>query len=138
MPFGLTNATATFQRLMALYLRDMHLKWVITYLDDIIIFSKTPKEHIQRLRGVLKPKKCEFFKSKISYLGHIYSVKGWNSVTQRKWHPGISNPNLSTKEIKSSMDSCFKEKLACIFKGVFFKIMLLLDDGTILFKSLVS
>ena len=76
MPFGLTNAWETC-------LGDMHLKWVIIYLDDIIIFSKTPKEHIQRLRGVfqklheaglkLKPKKCEFFKTRISYLGHIVS-----------------------------------------------------------------
>ena len=86
MPFGLTNAPATFQRLMEPCLRDMHLKWVIIYLDDIIIFSKPPKEHIERLRGVfqklheaglkLKPKKCEFFKTKISYLGHIVSRDG--------------------------------------------------------------
>ena len=67
LPFGLTNALATFQRLMECYLGDMHLKWVIIYLDDIIIFSKNPREHIERLRGVfqklheaglrLKPKK---------------------------------------------------------------------------------
>ena len=86
IPFGLTNALATFQRLMESCLGDMHLKWVIIYLDDIIIFSKTPKEHIQRLRGVfqklhevglkLKPKKCEFFKTRISYLGHIVSRSG--------------------------------------------------------------
>ena len=86
MPFGLTNVPATFQRLMESCLGDMHLKWVIIYLDDIIIFSKTPKEHIQRLRGVfqklheaglkLKPKKCEFFTTKISYLGHIVSRDG--------------------------------------------------------------
>ena len=66
-------------------LGDMHLKWVIIYLDDII-FSKSPKEHIQRLREVfqklheaglkLKPKKCEFFKTRISYLGHIVSREG--------------------------------------------------------------
>ena len=86
MPFGLTNAPATFQRLMESCLGDMHLKWVIIYLDDIIIFSKNPKEHIQRLRGVfqklhesglkLKPKNCEFFKTRISYLGHILSQDG--------------------------------------------------------------
>ena len=86
MPFGLTNAPATFQRLMESCLGDMHLKWVIIYLDDIIIFSKTPKEHIERVRSVfqkiheaglkLKPKKCEFFKTKISFLGHIVSRDG--------------------------------------------------------------
>ena len=61
----------------------MHLKWCIIYLDDIIVFSKMPEEHIETLRGVfekllaaglrLKPSKCEFFKSQIPYLGHIVS-----------------------------------------------------------------
>ena len=55
-------------------------------MDDIIVISKTPEEHLKRLRGVfeklvkaglkLKPSKCEFFKSKIVYLGHIVSAKG--------------------------------------------------------------
>ena len=67
-------------------LGDMHLKWCIIYLDDIIVFSKTPEEHIQRLRGVfeklstaglqLKLSKCEFFKSQIAYLRHIVSKDG--------------------------------------------------------------
>ena len=43
MPFGLTNATATFQRLMESCLGDLHLNWCIIYLDDIIVFSKTPQ-----------------------------------------------------------------------------------------------
>ena len=86
MPFRLTNAPATFQTLMESCLGDLHLNWCIIYLDDVIVFSKTPKEHIYRLRGVfhklslaglkLKPKKCEFFKSKIAYLAHIVSAKG--------------------------------------------------------------
>ena len=86
MPFGLTNALATFQHLMESCLGEMHLKWCIYYLDDIIIFSKMPEEHIKRLRGVfekqsaaelrLKPSKCEFFKSQITYLGHIVSKDG--------------------------------------------------------------
>ena len=75
MPFGLTNAPAMFQCLMETCLGEMHLKWCITYLDDIIVFPKTPEEHIERLRGVfekltaaglrLKPSKCEFFKSQV-------------------------------------------------------------------------
>ena len=52
MPFGLTNAPVTFQHLMESCLGEMHLKWCIIYLDDIIVFSKTPEEHIERLRGV--------------------------------------------------------------------------------------
>ena len=86
MPFGLMNASATFQRLMESCLGELHLNWCVIYLDDVIIFSKTPKEHIQRLRGVfqklreaglkLKPSKCEFFKTRISYLGHVVSKDG--------------------------------------------------------------
>ena len=86
MPFGLTNAPATFQRLMESCLGDLHLNWCIIYLDDIIIYSKTPEEHIERLDGVLeklqkaglklKPSKCEFIKGRITYLGHIVSKNG--------------------------------------------------------------
>ena len=85
MPFGLTSAPATFQSSVEGCPGDLYLNWCIIYLDDIIVFSKTPKEYIERLRGVfiklvaaglkLKPKKCEFFKSKIAYLGHIVSSK---------------------------------------------------------------
>ena len=86
MPFGLTNAPATFQRLMESCLGEMHLNWCIIYLDDVIIFSTNPEDHIVRLRAVLqklraaglklKPSKCEFFKDRISYLGHIVSKDG--------------------------------------------------------------
>ena len=85
MPFGLTNAPATFQHLMENCLGDLHLNWCIIYLDDII-YSKTPEEHVKRLEAVfkklskaglkLKPSKCEFFKSEITYLGHIVSNEG--------------------------------------------------------------
>ena len=73
MPFDLTNSLATFQHLMESCLGEMHLKWCIIYLDYIIVFSKTPEEHIERLKCVfeklsaavlrLKLSKCEFFKS---------------------------------------------------------------------------
>ena len=86
MPFGLTNAPATFQHLMESCLGELHLNWCIIYLDNIIVFSRTPEEHLERLRGVfdklakaglkLKPSKCEFFKSKSTYLGHIVPAAG--------------------------------------------------------------
>ena len=86
MPFGLTNAPATFQRLMESCLSDLHLNWCIIYLDDVIVFSKMPEEHIERLEAVfkkirgasfkLKSSKCELFKKRMHYLGHIVSDKG--------------------------------------------------------------
>ena len=54
MPFGLTNAPATFQRLIENCLGDLHLNWCIIYLDDIIVYSKTPEEHLERLEAVFK------------------------------------------------------------------------------------
>ena len=79
MPLGLINAQVTFQRLMESCHGDLHLNWCIIHLD-IIIFSKTPENHIHRLRGIfqklsaasvkLKPSKCKFFRSRIAYLEH--------------------------------------------------------------------
>ena len=54
IPFGLTNAPTTFQHLMETCLGETHFKWCIIYLDNIIVFSKTPEEHIERLRGVFE------------------------------------------------------------------------------------
>ena len=72
MPFGLTNAPAMFQRLMETCLGDLHLNWCIIYLDDVVIFSRMPEEHLELLDAVftkireaglkLKPSKCEFLK----------------------------------------------------------------------------
>ena len=49
MPFGLTNAPVTFQHLLQIGLGNLHLQCCIIYLDDIIVFSKTPEEHLVRL-----------------------------------------------------------------------------------------
>ena len=86
MPFVLTNAPATFQRLMESCLGELHLNWCIIYLDDIIVFSQTPEEHLHRLKAVfnklkaaglkLKPSKCDLFKQQINYLGHVVSKEG--------------------------------------------------------------
>ena len=86
MPFGLCNAPATFQRLMERCVGDLNLRDCLIYLDDIIIFSATFEEHIQRLQAVferlqehnlkLKPSKCELFRSQVLYLGHVVSRDG--------------------------------------------------------------
>ena len=86
MPFGLANSPATYQRLMEECLGDLHTRICFIYLDDLIIFSKTVDEHLnrleqvfQRLRDVglkLSPKKCSLFQRKVKYIGHIVSEDG--------------------------------------------------------------
>lgn len=86
MPFGLTNAPATFQRLMERCMGELNLRDCLIYLDDVIIFSQTFDEHLERLNSVfsrleqhnlkLKSTKCEFFQRKITYLGHVVSEEG--------------------------------------------------------------
>ena len=86
MPFGLCNTPPTFQRLMQNCLGELNLTYCLIYLDDVIVFSKMPKEHLQRIRVVfdhlqehslkLKPSKCDVFKSEINYLAHHVSQKG--------------------------------------------------------------
>ena len=49
MPFGLMNTPATFQWLMQSCLHNLHLQYCVIYLDDIIVFSKTPEKHLARL-----------------------------------------------------------------------------------------
>ena len=84
MPFGLTNAPATFQRLMEQTLQN--LPNVIVFIDDIVVFSATFEDHLEKLDKVferlkeaglkLKPKKCHLFKRKVKYLGHVISDQG--------------------------------------------------------------
>ena len=54
MPFGLCNAGATFQRLMDIVMTGLHLDICLAYLDDIIVYSKTPEEHLVRLEMVFR------------------------------------------------------------------------------------
>jgi hypothetical protein len=86
MPFGLTNAPATFQRMMSEQLSDAINHYVLVYLDDVNVHSRTFDEHLQHLRYTfskfrhanlrLKPKKCHFAKRRLDFLGHTVSATG--------------------------------------------------------------
>lgn len=86
LPFGLTNAPATFMCLMNSVFHQYLDKFVLIFIDNILIYSWTMEEHQEHLRIVLqtlwehqlysKFSKCEFFKEQIQYLGHIFTKDG--------------------------------------------------------------
>lgn len=85
LAFGLANAPAVFQSEMNKLFRDCG-KFVVVYLDDICVFSKTAEEHIKHLDTVLsilgragkylKLKKCHFLRKELEFLGHIVDAHG--------------------------------------------------------------
>lgn len=86
MPFGLTSAPSTFQRAMTNILSSFIGKFVYVFIDDVIVYSRTPAEHANHLRLVfdactqanlrLKRSKCTFGSNRVEYLGHVVSSQG--------------------------------------------------------------
>jgi len=99
MPFGMCNAPATFQRTMNEIFREYLDIFVLVYLDDILIFSRTPAEHLKHLRIVLgvlrkhsffcKLSKCQFGRSSMGFLGHRVGEFGIQASASK--HESISS-----------------------------------------------
>jgi len=102
MPFGLTNAPATFCTLMNKLFHPYLDQFVVVYLDDIVIYSRTVEEHVEHLRKVLqvlrdnelyvKKEKCSFAQEEVLFLGH--KIKGGKLMmentkvqTIQEWEP---------------------------------------------------
>ena len=85
VPFGLATAISMFQYLMSKALTGLN-DFAFTYLDDVLIFSKSCKEHLRHLNTVIqkfkeaglkiKLSKCQFFKTQLHYLEHKISADG--------------------------------------------------------------
>ncbi|KAI3681177.1 hypothetical protein L6452_35962 [Arctium lappa] len=86
MPFGLTNAPAVFMDLMNRVFKDYLDEFIIVFIDDILIYSKSHEDHEHHLRITLetlrhkqlyaKFSKCEFWIEHVTFLGHVISTEG--------------------------------------------------------------
>ena len=107
VPFGLAQAPAYFQELMTGILKDFH--FMIAYLDNIIIFSKIPQEHLSHIRKVfeklwsakfsMKMSKCNFFSKEIQYLGHILSATGIQPLPSKTHTIQHMQPPTTPKQV---------------------------------------
>ena len=93
MPFGLTNAPAAFINLMHRVFQPYLDQFVVVFVDDILIYSQSEREHEDHLRIVLqllrdhqlyaKFSKCEFWLTEVRFLGHVVSVLGVSVVPEK-------------------------------------------------------
>ncbi|KAG8473117.1 hypothetical protein CXB51_035070 [Gossypium anomalum] len=102
MPFGLTKALATFMDLMNRVFQPYLDQFIVVFIDDILVYSKTKEKHDENLRIVLqvlrekqlyaKFSKCEFCLSEVTFLGHVMSAEGIKVDPQKietilEWKP---------------------------------------------------
>ncbi|GJY32871.1 putative reverse transcriptase domain-containing protein [Tanacetum coccineum] len=109
MPFGLTNAPAVFMDLMNRVCKPYLDKFVIVFIDDILIYSRDEKEHEEHLKTILellkkeelyaKFSKCEFWIHTVKFLGHVIDSSEGFSKIAKPWS------ELSQK-IQSSIEGC--------------------------------
>ena len=86
MPFGLTNAPAAFMDLINRVFQPYLDRFVLVFIDDILVYSGSSEEHSEHLRIVLqtlrerqlyaKLSKCQFWLDRVAFLGHVISVEG--------------------------------------------------------------
>ena len=124
MPFGLCNAPATFQRLMQRIFGDQQCQSLLLYLDDIVVFSSTIEQHLERLGVVLerlhheglkgKLSKCAFFQQEVSYLGHVISDKGVSTDPGKVRAVSSWTPPATLSELRSFLGFASYWRHPCI------------------------
>ena len=116
MPFGLTNAPSSFERLMEKVLSGLQYDICLLYLDDIIVKSDTFEKQIlhltqvfERLRQAnlkLSPKKCNLFKHKVAFLGHIVSSEGISTNPEKVEAVQTWPVPKNVKQVRSFLGLC--------------------------------
>ncbi|XP_029941466.1 uncharacterized protein LOC115383427 [Salarias fasciatus] len=111
MPFGLCNAPSTFQRLMQRLFGDQQCQSLLLYLDDIVVFSSTVDQHLERMELVLrrlqqqglkaKLNKCAFFQREVLYLGHVVCDKGVSTDPRKVEVVANWQPPCNISELRS-------------------------------------
>ena len=131
VPFRLAQAPAYFQELMTGILKNF--PFTIAYLDNIIIFSKTPQEHLSHISMVFeklksanlsrKKSKCSFFSKEIQYLGHILSATGIKPLPAKTHTIQNMKPPTTPKQVRAFLGLVgYYRKLIKGFAKIFAKI----------------
>ncbi|GBG64444.1 hypothetical protein CBR_g44330 [Chara braunii] len=113
MPFGLTNAPTTFEAAMTTEFRHMLDRFVLIYLDDILVYSRSLDEHVEHLRTVLEwlrqaknkanRDKCELAQQELEYLGHYVTSQGIRPLADKIEALRVWPKPTNTTDVRSFM-----------------------------------
>lgn len=114
--FGMSNAPSHFSRCMDMVLSGLHWSICCVFIDDLVIFSKTFKQHCRDLRTVLqrlidfevkvKPEKCHLFTDSVQYLGHTLTRDGIEPIQARIEAISKIQPSKTLTELRSFVATC--------------------------------
>ncbi len=140
MPFGLSNSPSVFQAYINDVFRVILNRWVIVYIDDILIFSESLEAHIHQVRVGLKrliehqlyakKEKCEFHQKRVSFLGYIISTDGV-AMDNSKLQSVLNWPQpMTVKELQQFLGLVnFYRRFICNFSTITAPLTSLLKGG---------